>query len=298
MSTVEPALVGSGSAPVLAGSVALVTGGGRGIGRLLAQALAGSGAAVGLIARSAGQLAESARLIEDAGGVTAAAAADLTDEAATAAAVRELSRALGPVDLLVNNAGIGGPFGDTWDVDPTSWWRTVEVNLRGVFLCARLALPGMLARGRGRIVNVTSQAGVLRWPQVSAYSVSKAAVIKFTENLAVEAGRAGISVFSMHPGITPIGLSERALACTALPGSAEDQVYSWIRGELDAGRGAEPARAAGLVLRLAAGEADALSGRHLSVHDDLDAILAAVDQVRRDDLYQLRRNELPAREKQ
>ncbi len=296
--TARPALAGARSVPVLAGSVALVTGGGRGIGRVLARALAGSGACVGLIARSGDQLAESVRLIEEAGGVAAAAAADLTDEAATAAAVGELSRVLGPVDLLVNNAGVGGPFGDTWDVDPGSWWRTVEVNLRGVFLCARAVLPGMADRGRGRIVNVTSEAGVRRWPQVSAYSVSKAAVIKFTENLAVEAGRAGIRVFSVHPGITPIGLSERALARAARPGSAEDQVYSWIRGELDAGRGAEPDRAAGLVLRLAAGQADALSGRHLSVHDDLDAILAAADRVRRDDLYQLRRNELPAREQQ
>ena len=144
----------------------------------------------------------------------------------------------------------------------------------GTFLCARAILPAMAARGAGRIVNITSEAGVFRWPQVSAYSVSKAAVIKFTENLAAEAGRHGVQVFSVHPGITPIGLSERALADGAPPGSAEARAHAWIRGELRAGRGADPALAARLVTRLAAGHVDQLSGCHLSVHDDLDAIVA------------------------
>ena len=277
----------------LAGTVALVTGGGRGIGRVLAQALAGAGAAVGLIARSDEQLAESVTLIAAAGGAAAAAAADLTTEAATAAAIRQLERQLGPVDLLVNNAGIGGPAGDAWEVDPESWWRTIEVNLGGVFRCARLVLPAMAARGGGRIVNITSQAGVLRWPQVSAYSVSKAAVIKFTENIAAEARHLGVCVLSVHPGLTPIGLSERALTRSAPPGSPEDRMHAWVRNELSTGRGAEPAQAAELILRLAAGHADGLSGRHLSVHDNLDAVLARLDEVRHDGLYQLRLQELP-----
>jgi NAD(P)-dependent dehydrogenase (short-subunit alcohol dehydrogenase family) len=137
-----------------------------------------------------------------------------------------------------------------------------------------------------RIVNITSEAGVYRWPQVSAYSVSKAAVIKFTENLAAESSRSGVRVFSVHPGITPIGLSERALAGAAPPGSAEDRMHAWVRQELRAGRGAEPGLVAGLVTRLAAGHADRLSGCHLSVHDDLDAVLACGEGVR--DRYQLR----------
>ena len=270
----------------LDGTVSVITGGGRGIGRVLARALADAGAAVGLIARSADELAQTVRLVTDADGTAAAACADVTDGHAVAEAIDALHRQLGPADLLVNNAGVSGPFGDVWQVDAGDWWRAVEINLRGAFLCSQAVLPGMTARGAGRIVNVTSQAGVFRWPQVSAYSVSKAAVIKFTENLAAEAGRSGVRAFSVHPGLTPIGLTERALADAAPAGSAEARMYAWVRQELAAGRGAEPALAVRLVIRLATGDADRLSGCHLSVHDDLDAILACGPDVR--DRYQLR----------
>jgi acyl-CoA synthetase (AMP-forming)/AMP-acid ligase II/NAD(P)-dependent dehydrogenase (short-subunit alcohol dehydrogenase family) len=273
-------------APVLAGTVSVVTGGGRGIGRVLARSLAAAGSAVGLIARSGDELAETVRLVTAAGGAAAAACADITDADATAMAIKQLAEQLGPVNLLVNNAGVGGPVGDAWDVDADDWWRAIEVNLHGVFLCSRLVLPGMIARGGGRIVNITSEAGVYRWPQLSAYSVSKAAVIKFTENLAVEAGRRGVRAFSVHPGITPIGLSEQALAGRAGPDSPRGRRNAWIRAQLAAGRGADPALVAALVTRLAAGDADRLSGCHLSVHDDVDAILARTDDVR--DRYQLR----------
>jgi NAD(P)-dependent dehydrogenase (short-subunit alcohol dehydrogenase family) len=267
--------------------VSVITGGGRGIGRVLAQALAGAGSAVGVVARSAGELAETVRLVTASGGVAAAACADVTDQRAAADAIDALRRRLGPVDLLVNNAGVGGPVGDAWQVDPDGWWRAVEINLRGVFLCSRAVLPAMTARGAGRIINITSEAGVYRWPQVSAYSVSKSAVIKFTENLAAEASRSGVQAFSVHPGLTPIGLSERALAGAAPPGSAEARMHAWVRQELRAGRGAEPIVVARLVTRLAAGDADRLSGCHLSVHDNLDAILASGEGIR--DRYQLRR---------
>ena len=279
--------------PPLAGSVALVTGGGRGVGRVLALALGGAGAAVGLIARSPDQLAESARSIEAAGGTAAAACADLSDPEAAATAVDELRHELGPVDLLVNNAGVSGPVGPAWDVPELDWWRAVEVNLRGVMLCSRLVLPEMVTRRRGRIVNLTSQAGVFRWPMSSAYSVSKAAVIKLTENLGYETRRYGISVFSVHPGILPIGLSEPALASTAPPDSPEGRMREWVRHELAEGRGAEPHQVAELLLRIATGECDRFSGRHLSVHDDLDGLLARTDDVLRDDLYVLRRRDLP-----
>jgi NAD(P)-dependent dehydrogenase (short-subunit alcohol dehydrogenase family) len=266
--------------------VSVITGGGRGIGRVLAQALADAGAAVGLIGRSGAELAETVRLVAGMGGSAAAACADVTDQQAVAAAIEALRRDLGPVDLLVNNAGVCGPVGDAWQVDADDWWRAVEINLRGVLLCSCAVLPAMAARGAGRIVNIASEAGVSRWPLVSAYSVSKAAVIKFTENLAAEAGRSGVQAFSVHPGITPIGLSERALADAAPPGSAEARVHAWVRQELQAGRGAEPALVGRLVTRLAAGDADGLSGCHLSVHDDLDAILACGHDVR--DRYRLR----------
>jgi NAD(P)-dependent dehydrogenase (short-subunit alcohol dehydrogenase family) len=145
----------------------------------------------------------------------------------------------------------------------------------------------MVAAGRGRIINLTSQAGVHRWPLVSAYSVSKAAVVKLTENLALEVSRHGISVFSVHPGLLPIGMAETVAAHEPTT-SHERHIREWALMELAEGRGAEPTKAMELLLRLAAGDADCLSGRHLSVHDDLDGVLNRIEEVQAQDLYMLR----------
>jgi NAD(P)-dependent dehydrogenase (short-subunit alcohol dehydrogenase family) len=271
----------------LEGSTAIVTGGGRGIGRLLAERLADAGASVGVIARSADELDETVERIERDGGIAAPAVADVSDPVAFADAYARLRRRLGPVDLLVNNAGVIGPIGPAWDADAGDWWRTFEVNLRSVHLGIQLALPEMIARGGGRIVNLTSVAGVHRWPEVSAYAVSKAAVVKLTENLAVEARRHGVRVFSVHPGLLPIGLTEQALGSVPTT-DAEARVAAWVEGELAAGRGAEPEAAAALVVELARGRADELSGRHLSVHDDLADLLNRIDEIRDGGLYSLR----------
>jgi NAD(P)-dependent dehydrogenase (short-subunit alcohol dehydrogenase family) len=268
-------------------SVALVTGGGRGIGRMVAHALAGTGSAVALIARSGRELDRTVAEIEADGGTADAAIADVTDHEQLAAAVAEVRRLLGPVDLLINNAGVLGPIGPLWELDTEQWWRTIDVNLRGLVQTTQLVLPEMVERRKGRIINVTSQAGVHRWPLVSAYSVSKAAVVKLTENLARETARYGIGVFSVHPGLLPIGMSEsvNALVPTSVH---EARVRRWALDELAQGRGADPKRAVELILRLANGDADSLSGRHLSVHDDLDAVLDHVGEVRESDLYVLR----------
>jgi NAD(P)-dependent dehydrogenase (short-subunit alcohol dehydrogenase family) len=277
----------------LAGQVALVTGGGRGIGQVVATALAGAGADVGLIARSRDELAATAQLVGELGGEVAAAAADVTDAAALAAAVAALRDRLGPVDLLVNNAGMLGPIGPLWEVDADDWWTTMDVNLRGILLCSQLVLPDMVAQRHGRIINVTSQAGAYRWPLVSAYSVSKAAVVKLTENLAHEASRHGIAVFSFHPGLLPIGMTT-SVAGLAPTTAHVDHVQRWAEEEMAGGRGADPVAAVDSILRLATGDADSLSGRHLSVHDDLDALLARVHEVRSRDLYVLRPERLSA----
>jgi NAD(P)-dependent dehydrogenase (short-subunit alcohol dehydrogenase family) len=275
----------------LGGIVALITGGGRGIGRLLGQELAGAGASVGLVSRSRSELAGTVRLITEAGGCAAAAAADASDPAAIKRAVGELQERLGPPSLLVNNAGIGGPVGNAWDVPADEWWQTIEVNLGSAFLCTRLVLPGMTARGAGRIINITSNAGVVRWPQLSAYAVSKAALIKLTENVAAETRRHGVGIFSVDPGLLPIGLGAAAVAGTATPGSGEARRDAWLRQQLAAGRGAEPAAVTQLITRIAAGDADQLSGCHLSVHDDLDTMLARVPRLPQRDMYRLRRHQ-------
>jgi NAD(P)-dependent dehydrogenase (short-subunit alcohol dehydrogenase family) len=226
-------------------------------------------------------------LIEAAGGVAAAAPADVTDATGLEAAIGDLRRQLGPFDLLVNNAAVLGPIGPLWEIDADAWWQTMDINVRGIVLSTQLVLPDMIAAGQGRIINLASQAGVHRWPLVSAYSVSKAAVVKLTENLAREVSRHGVTVLSVHPGLLPIGMSESVAAYEPAT-SHERHVRDWALTELAEGRGAEPIKAIALLLRLAAGDADRLSGRHLSVDDDLDAVLARVDEVEARDLYLLR----------
>ena len=131
--------------------VAMVTGGGRGLGRAFAEALAAAGHAVGVIARSQAELDETVARIERAGGTVSAFIADVTDSAAVDRAVDGIERALGPIDLLVNNAGVLGPLGPFAGSDPVDWWRTLEVNLYGQILCAHRVLPGMIGRRGGRI---------------------------------------------------------------------------------------------------------------------------------------------------
>jgi NAD(P)-dependent dehydrogenase (short-subunit alcohol dehydrogenase family) len=278
----------------LTDTVALVTGGGRGIGRIVAQALATEGAALGVVARSQDQLEETVELVQRAGGAAVAARADVADERALAVALATLRHELGPADVLVNNAGILGPIGPTWEVDGDDWWRTMEVNLRGVVNAASLVLPEMIARRRGRILNITSQAGTYRWPTVSAYSVSKAAVAKLSENLAHETGRHGVAVFSVHPGLLPIGLAETAFTVEPAIGSHEWRIRRWVHAEISSGRGADPDAAIRLIVRLAAGDGDRLSGRHLSVHDDLDTLVHRIATVEQDDLYLLHPRRLDA----
>jgi NAD(P)-dependent dehydrogenase (short-subunit alcohol dehydrogenase family) len=272
----------------LTGTVVLVSGGGRGLGRLLARTLGSAGASVGLIARSGAELAETVAEIELAGWTAAAAIADVTDHIATAAAVAELRERLGPVDVLINNASVGGPIATLWDADPGEWWRTFQVNLGGVYVLTRIVLPDMIAAGGGRVLNITSNAGVYRWPLASAYATSKAALVKLTENLAAETRRHGVAVLSVDPGLLPIGLTEPALNSAPAAGTPEARLADWVRDRIASGHGADPGHATDLILQLAAGRGDGLSGRHLTVGDDLGYLVAHIDQIQREDLHVLR----------
>src|SRR5436190_16341281 len=168
----------------LEGEVALVTGAGRGIGRAVAEALAAAGAAVAVMARSRDQVDEAARSINRSGGRALALAGDVTRASDVHAAVAETERQFGAVSVLVSNAGITGPFAPIWDADPDEWWRTQEVHLHGAFLCTRAVYPGMVARGGGRIIIVSSRAAERGGANLSAYQIAKAAQLRFTESLA------------------------------------------------------------------------------------------------------------------
>jgi NAD(P)-dependent dehydrogenase (short-subunit alcohol dehydrogenase family) len=269
-------------------SVALVTGGGRGIGRAVARELAIEGFAVAVLSRTGSELEQTVQLIARDGGTAIPIVADVTSPADVESGL-EAARTVGQIDLLVNNAGVGGPIGVMWDGDPDSWWRAVEINLRGTFNCIHAVLPGMVERRSGRIINVASDAGAYRWPLVSQYSVAKAGVIKLTENLAAETRRHGIAAFAIHPGLVRVGLTEHSMNGNAAEGSPQASVQAWVRRQVEEGRGVEPERACDLVVRLASGEADALSGRYLTVHDDLAELVAQAETIRRDDSLVLRR---------
>lgn len=227
-------------------SVALLNGCGGAVGASLAEALGERGVAVGLLARSGEEAATAMARLRAAGADGAWAVVDAADPAAVAAAVVAIRARLGPVDLLVNDAGGRGPGGRLWEVDLGAWWGSVETALKGALLCTRLVLPGMVGRGHGRILNLVDAGAAHRPPAASARSVSAAAIRAFTEDLARETRGCGIAALSVDPHRRPIGVRPEA-----------------------------PTGAVGLLLRLAAGDGDALSGRHLTVHDDLDALLAA-----------------------
>jgi NAD(P)-dependent dehydrogenase (short-subunit alcohol dehydrogenase family) len=248
----------------LTGQVAIVTGGGRGIGRAIAIGLASAGASIGVVARSPDEIIGTADCIAQAGGRTVAVPADVSDPDAVERMVREVERALGPVDLLVNNAGLAGPIGPTWEADPGSWWRCLEVNLRGPMLCSRAVLPGMIARGCGRIINVASGAGTVAIPHLGAYVTSKTALIRLTEVMASETADHGVMFFAIEPGTVRTAMAESVLgsdeACRWMP---------WFRDVFEQGRDVGPDHAAHLVTLIASGRVDALSGRFFTVADDV-----------------------------
>jgi NAD(P)-dependent dehydrogenase (short-subunit alcohol dehydrogenase family) len=268
----------------LGGQVAIVTGAGRGIGRAVARELAKAGAAVATVARSEDQLTETVALIDGEGGHAIALPVDVTDQQAVERAVAEAERQLGPVDLLVNNAGHGGQVGPLWEVEPDEWWRCVEVNIRGPFLCAQAVVPGMIARQRGRIIVTSSMASVGPWPYMSAYAISKAAVTRLAENLAAETEAHGICVFALHPGSVRTAMWESLFLSDEAAEYLPD-LYNYVS---QGGSGAPPERAAELVVLLASGQADALSGCFISVDDDVTMMVQRAEEIQRDELHTLR----------
>lgn len=246
----------------LSGQIALVTGGGRGIGAGIARELTAAGARVAVAARTRDQVAEVAREV---GGL--ALELDVTDLAAVERAVADTERELGPLTLLVANAGISGPDGSTWETDPKKWWRVLEVNVLGVHLCCRTVIPGMLERGSGRIVITASGSAYLPGSKNTAYSASKAAVARYGETLANELeGR--VPVFYFSPG----------LVRTEMTSEAPDDA-PWTPPEL----------APRLVRALASGRADALAGRYIHAeHDDIDDLIDRADEIRDRDLNAIR----------
>ena len=240
--------------------VALVTGGGRGIGAGIARELASAGMRVAVTGRTREQVEAVAAEI---GGV--ALVGDVSRREDVESWVRELE----PVDLLVANAGTATWEQRAWEVEPDEWRHVFEVNVLGVYLCCRAVIPGMIERGRGRIVITGSGAAYLPGSTNTAYSASKAAVWRFGETLALQLEPHRIPVFVISPGLVRTEMTEGSFPADA----------PWTPPEL----------APRLVRALASGRADALSGRYIHAeHDDVDELVARADEIRRDDLNAIR----------
>lgn len=186
----------------LQGKTAIVTGGGRGIGRASALALAKEGAAVVVAARTSPEVEAVAREVRDIGSRAISVAADLSTEAGVAGMVAKALEAFGRVDVLVNNAGIGMTFCNVVDIKTDDWQRMLQINLTGPFLCCKAVLPAMIKQRSGKIVNISSLGGQIGIAGNSSYGAAKAGLINFSLCLAAEVKQYGIDVNAVCPSGT------------------------------------------------------------------------------------------------
>ncbi len=270
------------SPAALTGQVAIVTGGGRGVGLGIVEALARAGMSVAVVGRTESEIEQAAEAARRSGASALAIAADVTREVDVTRMVSQVVSDLGTVDLLVNNAGRVQAVGPPWECEPDEWWADVECNLRGTFLCSHASLKLMVAQRRGRVVNVATLAAATPYPFASAYASAKAAVLRFTDSLAVAAADHGVFAFAISPGLVRTRLLDDLANSTAgrrwIPELAARSPQDYV----------EPAAAGELVVKLATGVADKLSGRFIHVSDDLDDLVAHADEIVQDDRHALR----------
>jgi len=242
----------------VAGQVALVTGGGSGIGRAVSQLLAARGASVVVADARHDQAASTAAAILAAGGIAIPVRSDVTDEQDAEAMVATAVDQYGGLDIAVNNAGIAIPIAETTDVLTADFDRCVAVNLRGVWLSMKHQLAEMVRRRRGAIVNVSSVAGLVGAPGSATYSAAKHGVVGLTRSVAAEYGRKGIRVNAVAPGLTRTEMVQQLVSSGAM-NPAE------LLARTPLGRMAEPEEIAEAVAWLCAPQASFVTGHVLAV---------------------------------
>jgi NAD(P)-dependent dehydrogenase (short-subunit alcohol dehydrogenase family) len=262
---------------ILDGRIAIVAGAGRGFGRAIAERLAAEGAQVALLARSQGQIEEVAAAI---GPSALAVACDVTDPASVEQAIEMVEATLGPVDILVSNAGVPGPFGPLWEVDPDQWWQAQAVHIRAPMLLLHRLLPGMIERGRGHAVCVSAKAARIVAPNLSAYCTGKIAQNRLVAGAAAELGGTGVAVFAIDPGFVFTQLARETMDDPAAQKHLGGMVKRLREREADPAAQADLARCADRVLALVSGQYDALSGNYYELDDDLDAALGQTNPPR------------------
>jgi 2-hydroxycyclohexanecarboxyl-CoA dehydrogenase len=201
--------------------VAVVTGGGSGIGLAISERLAADGIAIAVLDLDGGAADRAAKSITEGGGTAIGLAVDVTDRPGLEAAVADVAERLGPPTILVNNAGLQG-FERFLKITPEQWGKVIEVNLTGTFHCCQVVLPHMLSAGWGRIVNISSSSAQGGQPMMAHYVSSKAGVIGLTKSLALEFGPKGITVNTIPPGFIDTPMLRDSEAKGLLGGPVED----------------------------------------------------------------------------
>ena len=268
----------------LTGQVAIVTGGGRGFGQAIARKLASQGAAVTITSRTQAQLDETKASIEAAGGRSLAMAADVNSQADWERVVSETELRLGPVTLLVANAALSDPAGPIYDIDPEVWQKTLDTNVMGAVRGARAVLPGMVDRRAGRVIIVSSGAALAAAPYTSPYRVSKVALLRLAEIMALEVKDIGISVFAIHPGVI-----DSTILDSAVRTEAGRRWVPHLAQMVESGKaltGTE--HCADCCAFLASGKADGLTGRYVSATEDYRALAARAQEIAQNELQVLR----------
>jgi len=250
--------------------LAIVTGAGSGIGRAAALALAARGARVGVLDLDITAAERTVEEIRKAGGASAAFRADVSKSAEVDAAVAAAVGALGPLEIMVNNAGILDGYFNVDEVDEATWRRVIDIDLTGVFLCSKRALAEMLPRGRGRIVNMASVAGLGGTGGGAAYIAAKHGIVGLTRQMAVAYSHRGITVNCVCPGSVPTELrpNSQSILGPGVPDMSRRGVTvneEQLRAMVPAGRRGTVEEIASAVCYLASDEAGYISGHTLVV---------------------------------
>lgn len=249
----------------LTGTVAVVTGSSRGIGAALAEGLAAAGATVVVNGRDGAAL-EAARedLADRTGAAVHAAAFDVTDDAAVVAAVEAIEAEVGPVGVLVNNAGVQHRV-RMLDLDVADWHRVLEANLTGPFLVGRAVARHMVGRGHGKIVNIASVQARLARPGIAPYAASKGGIAMLTRTMCAEWGPAGVQANAIAPGYVDTVLTAALVA--------DPEFDAWVRGRTPARRWGRPEELVGTLLWLASGASDFVNGQIVHVDGGMTAVV-------------------------
>jgi len=257
----------------LINKIVIITGASRGIGQKVAKRLALEGAYVNLLSRTEKQLHDTKDDIVRNGGQACIYPVDVTDHKGITQTVETIIGKVGSVDILINNAGIEGPCGPIWEIDGNEWWECINVNLRGAFLCIQAVLPYMIYKKKGMIINMASSTGEKPTPFNSAYGLSKMALIRLSEILALESQEFGIKVFSIHPGRIDTSMTRSVTKKTNQENWwAKNFCSFYSRSDYVTTEYVE-----NLIIKLALGEADSLSGQFISVFDDISDMINRID---------------------